>query len=72
VSGAEKAFKAIRAVLNFQERMDGLDGKLGELSGRLARLADSHVALRDRVSRIEGIIEGVATARAAQPRIEAP
>ncbi len=71
MSGAEKAFSIVKAILSYQERMDGLEEKLSGLNERLTRLADSHASLRDRVSRIEGIIEGAAMTRGkSQPRIE--
>ena len=52
--------------------MDGLEKKLAALSDGLTRLADSHVALRDRVSTIEGYLRGRRDAAAASnlPRIE--
>lgn len=67
MSGADKALTAIKAILNYQERMDGLDAKLAGLSDAVTRLAESHASLRDRVSRIEGMIEGAAMARGAHP-----
>jgi hypothetical protein len=72
MSATEKAFGVIKALLTYQERLDGLDAKLTGLGAGLARLADSHVALRERVSRIEGLIEGAAMARRTpdSPRIE--
>jgi len=72
MSATDKAFSVIKALLTYQERLDGLDAKLIDLSAGLARLADSHVALRERVSRIEGVIEGAAMARRTpdSPRIE--
>ena len=56
MSGTEKAFGALKSLLTYQERMDGLESKIGALSGKLERLADSHVALRERVSDIEGYL----------------
>jgi len=72
VSTSEKAFGLIKAVLTYQERMDGLEKKLAALSDGLTRLADSHVALRDRVITIEGYLRGRRDAAAASdlPRIE--
>ena len=58
MSTSEKAFGLIKAVLTYQERMDGLEKKLGTLSEGLTRLADSHVNLRDRVSMVEGYLRG--------------
>ena len=52
--------------------MDGLEKKLASLSEGMTRLADSHVALRDRVSTIEGYLRGRSEAAATPdvPRIE--
>ena len=72
MSAAEKAFGIIKAVITFQERFDSLEENLAELSGRLGKLADSHAALRDRVSAIEGYLRGradQAAAHANTPRI---
>lgn len=72
MSTSEKAFGLVKAVLTYQERMNGLEKKLAALSDGLTRLADSHVALRDRVSTIEGYLRGCRDAAAASdlPRIE--
>ena len=73
MSASEKAFGLIKTVFTIQERFDSLQDSLSELVQRVSKLADSHAALRDRVSRIEGIIEGVgmagAASRARQPRL---
>jgi hypothetical protein len=70
VSGSEKTFSFIRTILTYQERLEGLDTKLKGLSDDLARLATSHGNLRDRVSRLEGVIEGVGMANSAsQPKL---
>ena len=73
MSAAEKAFGIIKSVVTFQERFDSLEGNLAELGARVAKLADSHSALRDRVSAIEGYLRGRADQAAYQsslPRIE--
>lgn len=72
MSVTEKAFNAIKSIILFEQRIDAFEEKLGSLGDRVARLADSHASLRDRVSRIEGVIEGAAMAsgRNSQPRIE--
>jgi len=72
VSTSEKAFGLIKAILTYQDRMDGLEKKLASLSEGMTRLADSHVALRDRVSTIEGYLRGRSEAAATPdvPRIE--
>ena len=69
MSGVERALSMIKAVLVFQERFDSLEKSLGDLSDRLARLADSHGALRDRVSAIEGYVRGRSDQAAAQARL---
>ena len=69
MSAAEKVLGMVKAVLVFQERFDSLDKSLGELSSRLARLAESHAALRDRVSAIEGYIRGRSDQAASQARL---
>ena len=72
MSTSEKAFGLIKAILTYQDRMDGLEKKLASLSEGMTRLADSHVALRDRVSTIEGYLRGRSEAAATPdvPRIE--
>ncbi|WP_060526251.1 hypothetical protein [Sphingomonas sp. Leaf242] len=66
------ALKAMRTVLLMQEDLRMMKDAAHAQSDRLARLAEAHGALRDRVSRLEGIIEGAAMARRMpdQPRIE--
>jgi archaellum component FlaC len=67
------AMKAIREVLLMQARMDQFDERVTRMSGDLDGLADLCADLRDRVSRLEGIIEGVgmasAAARPSRPRL---
>ena len=61
--------KAIRNVLLLQEDVKQLKETAAKQSDRLSRLAEAHAALRDRVSRLEGVIEGAAMAT-RQRRIE--
>ncbi|KQS02083.1 hypothetical protein ASG11_14925 [Sphingomonas sp. Leaf357] len=70
MSAGEKAFGVIKTVLTLKDQLDGLGRDLGDLNEGLARLAEAHGTLRDRVSRLEGVIEGVAMAagRGVQPR----
>ena len=72
MSGIGDALQALRTVLLMQEDIKQLKDAAHAQSDRLARLAEAHGALRDRVSRLEGIIEGAAMARRMpdQPRIE--
>ena len=72
MSAGEKAFGALKTILTIKDQLDGLGKDLGDLGGRLSRLAEAHSELRDRVSRLEGINEGAAMASrgGGQPRIE--
>lgn len=63
------AVKALRLVLTMQDDIRGLKDVASAQSDRLSRLAEAHGELRDRVSRLEGVIEGAAMA-ARQRRIE--
>lgn len=62
--------KAIRSVLLLQEDVRQLKEMAVGQGGRLAALAEAHADLRDRVSRLEGMIEGAAMAVRNQRRIE--
>lgn len=66
------ALKALRDVLLLQKEVADLKQSAVAQSEQLARLAEAHGRLRDRVSRLEGMIEGAAMAsgRVQQPRIE--
>lgn len=61
--------KALRNVLLLQEDVRQLKDMVTSQSGRLAALAEAHATLRERVSRLEGVIEGAAMAT-RQRRIE--
>ena len=63
------AVKAMRNVLLLREDIRLLKDSAQAQSERLTRLAEAHGALRDRVSRLEGVIEGAAMA-ARQRRVE--
>lgn len=63
------ALKALRGVLLLQNEVRALKEAAQAQSERLVRLAEAHSELRDRVSRLEGIIEGAAMA-SRQRRIE--
>lgn len=63
------AVGAIKQVVLMQSRIDQVDQRIGRLGVDVERLAEAHGALRDRVARLEGIIEGAAMA-AGQRRIE--
>ena len=69
MSSIGDALKALRTVLLMQEDLRVLKEAVGAQSERLARLAEAHGELRDRVSRLEGVIEGAAMV-SRQRRIE--
>jgi hypothetical protein len=70
VSTIGEALKALRTVLLMQDDVRFLKEAATAQSDRLSRLAEAHGDLRDRVSRLEGMIEGAAMAAARQRRIE--
>lgn len=63
------AMQAIRSVLLLQEKVAALNWTVEAQGQSLAQLADAHADLRDRVSRLEGVMDGVAMAT-RQRRIE--
>lgn len=69
MSAGERAFGLIKNVFTMQDKLDALGRDVTTLGDRMTRLTESHGALRDRVSRFEGVIEGAAMA-ARQRRIE--
>ncbi len=68
MSAGEKAFGLFKTILTLKDQLDGLDKDVAQLNGRLAGLAGAHGDLRDRVSRLEGMIEGAAMAAGRQQR----
>ena len=63
-------FDALRSVILLQSRIDQLDQRMVRMTADMEGMTESMYALRDRISRVEGIIEGAAMARGGQPRIE--
>lgn len=63
------AVGAIRQVILMQARIDMLDQRMSAMTSDIDGLTDALIAVRDRVSRLEGVIEGAAMA-ARQRRIE--
>jgi hypothetical protein len=61
--------KGIRNVLLLQEDIRRLKDSAAGQGERLAALAEAHANLRDRVARLEGMIEGAAMA-GRQRRLE--
>ncbi|QDX24833.1 hypothetical protein FPZ54_01470 [Sphingomonas suaedae] len=66
------AVTAIRQVILMQSRIDQLDQRMTRMASDMEGLTDALANMRDRVSRLEGIIEGAAMAsgRVAPPRID--
>ena len=60
---------ALRSVILLQDRMDQLDKRLTRTADDMGGLTDALTDVRDRVSRLEGIIEGAMMA-SRQRRIE--
>ena len=69
MSSIGDALKALRTVLMMQEDIRVMKEAAASQAERLSRLAEAHGELRDRVSRLEGVLEGAAMA-ARQRRIE--
>ncbi|WP_288938389.1 hypothetical protein [uncultured Sphingomonas sp.] len=61
--------KAVRAVLLLQEKLADLTKTVEQQGAKLSQMANAHADLRDRVSRLEGVIEGAAMAT-RQRRLE--
>ncbi len=68
MSAGEKAFGVFKTILTLKDQLDGLGRDVAQLNGRLVGLAGAHGDLRDRVSRLEGMIEGAAMAAGRQQR----
>ena len=63
------AVGAIKQVILMQSRIDQLDGRIAGMVSDVDGLTDALAAVRDRVSRLEGVIEGAAMA-SRQRRLE--
>ncbi len=63
------AVSAIRQVILMQTRIDQLDQRMKGMAADMEGLTDALANVRDRVSRLEGIIEGVSMA-SRQRRLE--
>jgi predicted methyltransferase len=69
VSGTEKVFGAIKAVMLMQERFDVIDQKIKRLDGDLTDVSRSHAELAQRVAVIEGYVRGRADQASIQSRL---
>jgi hypothetical protein len=70
VSSFGDVFGAMRQVILTQSRLDQLDTRMTRMAGDIDGLADGITALRDRISRLEGMIEGAAMAAGRHRRLE--
>lgn len=71
MSVGEKAFSLVKTAFTFQERMDRMGDGVEAVAGDLAKLSEAHANLRDRVSTIEGYLQGRSEPRPGTlPRIE--
>jgi hypothetical protein len=66
MSGTEKVFGAVKAIMLMQERFDGIDQKILRQEDDLTALSRSHAELAQRVSSIEGYIRGRSDQAVAQ------
>ena len=63
------AMTAIKEVVLLKSRVEILDQRIGSVSDDLDGLADMVASVRDRVSRLEGVIEGAAMASGNRPQL---
>ena len=70
MSATDRAFDAMKAIFVYREQMADLRSDMGELGQSVRALAASHANLRDRVSRIEGYLRGVAGGGVNFPLLE--
>ncbi len=64
MSSIGDAFNALRQVILIQSRLDQLDSRMSRMATDLAGMTEALAVVRDRVSRLEGVIEGAAMANA--------
>jgi hypothetical protein len=68
VSGFDRIYSGLKAVMLMNDRFDRIDGQLSALSDDLGRLSASHVELAQRVAVIEGYLRGRSDEAAVQSR----
>jgi hypothetical protein len=68
MSGLDRAYSGIKAVMMMNERFDRIDGQLRALSDDLGLLSGSHVELAQRVATLEGYLRGRADQAAVQQK----
>lgn len=64
------AFQALKQVLLIHANVERLERSVDKLGDDVGDLAQAVGALRDRVSRLEGFIDGASAASRASPRIK--
>ncbi|MBB3346653.1 hypothetical protein [Sphingomonas sp. BK069] len=69
MSAVDKALSALKTVMTVKDQLDLLARDITGLHARVAALAEAHGGLRDRVSRLEGVIQGAAMMN-DRPRLE--
>ena len=69
MSGTEKVFGAVKAIMLMQERFDSIDRKMARQEDDLVDLSRSHADLAQRVASIECYIRGRSDQAALQPRL---
>lgn len=63
MSTIRDAFEGLRRIVLMDANIARLEGNVGDLSTNVDGLAEALAAVRDRVARLEGFIEGAAAAR---------
>ena len=66
---AESAWNVLKSLVLYQETIKAVRDDMAALARDVVALSRAHADLRDRVSRLEGVIEGAAMA-SRQRRIE--
>jgi hypothetical protein len=66
MSGFDRVYGALKAVMLMNDRFDRIDGQLSALSDDLGLLSGSHVELAQRVATLEGYLRGRADQAAVQ------
>jgi hypothetical protein len=69
VSAVGDAFKALRQVLLMQANIERLEGSVDKIGADLTGLAEAVASLRDRVSRLEGFVDGAAAVAASRKKL---
>lgn len=69
MSGLGDAFAALKNITLLHERIAVLRNDVETLNGNVSGLRDYAVSIDNRLARLEGFIQGAATAGAKQPRL---